>query len=101
MAEGLAEALVMYPKPCDTMTEREYYNAERHCILVALGDPVPKRIPVCVPMIKRAQLIGQRLQACNADFLEVAQKCVPVIYSNDMYLYPYCDVAVAEPLDLT
>ncbi|CAJ2636910.1 unnamed protein product [Trifolium pratense] len=81
MAEGLAEALVMYPKPCDTMTEREYYNDERHCILVALGDPVPKKIPVCVPMIKRAQLIGQRLQACNADFLEVAQKCVPLAVS--------------------
>jgi hypothetical protein len=76
----------MYPKPCDTMTEREYYNAERHCILVAPGDPVPKRMPVCVPMIQRAQLIGQRLQACNADFLEVAQKFAPVIYSNDMYL---------------
>ncbi|XP_045790575.1 mediator of RNA polymerase II transcription subunit 25-like isoform X2 [Trifolium pratense] len=81
MAEGLAEALVMYPKPCDTMTEKEYYNDERHCILVALGDPVPKKIPVCVPMIKRAQLIGQRLQACNADFLEVAQKCVPLAVS--------------------
>ncbi|KAK2451761.1 mediator of RNA polymerase II transcription subunit [Trifolium repens] len=81
MAEGLAEALVMYPKPCDTMTEREYYNAERHCILVAPGDPVPKRMPVCVPMIQRAQLIGQRLQACNADFLEVAQKFVPLAVS--------------------
>ncbi|KAK2397679.1 mediator of RNA polymerase II transcription subunit [Trifolium repens] len=81
MAEGLAEALVMYPKPCDTMTEREYYNAERHCILVAPGDPVPKRMPVCVPMIQRAQLIGQRLQACNADFLEVAQKFAPLAVS--------------------
>ncbi|GAU41536.1 hypothetical protein TSUD_140670 [Trifolium subterraneum] len=90
MAEGLAEALVMYPKPCDTMTEREYYNAERHCILVAPGDPVPKRMSVCVPMIQRAQLIGQRLQACNADFLEVAQKFVPVLYSNDMYLLLRC-----------
>ncbi|CAL5186528.1 unnamed protein product [Lathyrus oleraceus] len=81
MAEGLAEALVMYPKPCDTMTEREYYNAERHCILVAPGDPVPKTMPVCVPMIQRAQVIGQRLQACQIDFLEVAKKCVPLAVS--------------------
>ncbi|CAK8534179.1 unnamed protein product [Lathyrus sativus] len=81
LAEGLAEALVMYPKPCDSMTEREYYTAERHCILVAPGDPVPKTMPVCVPMIQRAQVIGQRLQACHIDFLEVAKKCVPLAVS--------------------
>ncbi|XP_058723049.1 mediator of RNA polymerase II transcription subunit 25-like [Vicia villosa] len=81
ITEGLAEALVMYPKPCDTMTEREYYNAERHCILVATGDPVPKTMHVCVPMILRAQVIGQRLQACHVDFLEVAKKCVPLAVS--------------------
>lgn len=80
----------MYPKPCDTMTEREYYNAERHCILVAPGDPVPKTMPVCVPMIQRAQVIGQRLQACQIDFLEVAKKCVPVIYSNITYFDSLC-----------
>ncbi|XP_073220737.1 uncharacterized protein [Cicer arietinum] len=71
----------MYPKPSDTMTEREYYNSERHCILVVPGDPVPKRMAVCVPMIQKAQVIGQRLQACQADFLEVAQKCVPLAVS--------------------
>ena len=49
----------MYPKPCDTMTEREYYNSERHCILVAPGDPAPKSMLVCLPMIQRAQVIGQ------------------------------------------
>ncbi|KAL5079651.1 hypothetical protein RYX36_008072 [Vicia faba] len=81
MAEGLAEALVMYPKPCDTMTEREYYNAERHCILVASGEPVPKTMLVCVPMIQRSQVIGRRLQACQIDFLEVAKKCVPLAVS--------------------
>lgn len=78
----------MYPKPSDTMTEREYYNSERHCILVVPGDPVPKRMAVCVPMIQKAQVIGQRLQACQADFLEVAQKCVPVIYYNNFDLNP-------------
>ncbi|XP_039691161.1 mediator of RNA polymerase II transcription subunit 25 isoform X2 [Medicago truncatula] len=81
MAEGLAEALVMYPKPCDTMTEREYYNSERHCILVAPGDPAPKSMLVCLPMIQRAQVIGQRLKACQADFLEVAKTCVPLAVS--------------------
>jgi len=35
---------------------------------------------VCLPMIQRAQVIGQRLKACQADFLEVAKTCVPVIY---------------------
>ena len=70
----------MYPKPCDTMTEREYYISERHCILVAPGDPAPKSMLVCLPMIQRAQVIGQRLKACQADFLEVAKTCVPVIY---------------------
>ncbi|KEH27075.1 mediator complex subunit 25 von willebrand factor type A protein [Medicago truncatula] len=81
MAEGLAEALVMYPKPCDTMTEREYYISERHCILVAPGDPAPKSMLVCLPMIQRAQVIGQRLKACQADFLEVAKTCIPLSVS--------------------
>lgn len=81
----------MYPKPCDTMTEREYYNAERHCILVAAGDPVPKTMHVCVPMILRAQVIGQRLQARHVDFLEVAKKCVPVIFSNNTDLHSLCN----------
>ncbi|KEH27077.1 hypothetical protein MTR_6g085130 [Medicago truncatula] len=71
----------MYPKPCDTMTEREYYNSERHCILVAPGDPAPKSMLVCLPMIQRAQVIGQRLKACQADFLEVAKTCVPLAVS--------------------
>lgn len=74
----------MYPKPSDTMTISEYYNAERHCILVASGNPVPGKMLVCLPMIRRGQVIGQRLQACKANFLEVAQLFGPVIYRNSL-----------------
>ena len=94
----------MYQKPCDTMTEREYYNSERHCILVAPGDPAPRSMLVCLPMIQRAQVIGQRLKACQADFLEVAKTCVPVIYCNTTYfncVLRLHDVADVELLDLS
>lgn len=74
MAEGLAEALVMYPKPSDIMHAIDYYNAERHCILVASGDPTPKRMMLCLPMInQQGNLVGQRLMAREADFLNVSQ----------------------------
>ncbi|KAJ1424156.1 Mediator complex, subunit Med25, von Willebrand factor type A [Sesbania bispinosa] len=75
MAEGLADALMMFPRPSKTnaMTKQEYFNGERHCILVATGDPIPKRMQVSVPIIQDAPVVSPIFQACNVDFLEVAQ----------------------------
>ncbi|KAJ1424181.1 Mediator complex, subunit Med25, von Willebrand factor type A [Sesbania bispinosa] len=75
MAEGLADALMMFPRPSKTnvMTKQEYFNGERHCILVATGDPVPRRMQVSVPIIQDAPVVSPIFQACNVDFLEVAQ----------------------------
>ncbi|KAJ1425130.1 Mediator complex, subunit Med25, von Willebrand factor type A [Sesbania bispinosa] len=75
MAEGLADALMMFPRPSKTnvMAKQEYFNGERHCILVATGDPVPRRMQVSVPIIQDAPVVSPIFQACNVDFLEVAQ----------------------------
>ncbi|KAE9604721.1 putative mediator complex, subunit Med25, von Willebrand factor type A [Lupinus albus] len=69
MAEGLAEALMMYTRPFNgTCTTQDYYDGEKHCILVAAGDPVPLKMSVTVPMIQDG-----KCQNFEADFLEVTQ----------------------------
>ncbi|OIW03657.1 hypothetical protein TanjilG_22314 [Lupinus angustifolius] len=74
MAEGLAEALVMYTRPFNaTSTAQDYYNGERHCVLVTIGDPIPLKMSVSVPMIQEGKLVlGKQLET-NVDFLEVTQ----------------------------
>lgn len=79
----------MYPKPSDIMPTKDYYNGERHCILVAPSDPTPKRMMLCLPMINlQGNLVGQRLKAREADFLDVSQLFTPVAYLN-IYIYIY------------
>ncbi|OIV98392.1 hypothetical protein TanjilG_16719 [Lupinus angustifolius] len=75
MAEGLAEALMMYTKPFNgSSTTQDYYDGEKHCILVAAGDPVPLKMSVTVPTIQDGKfVVGRFLQNFEADFLEVTQ----------------------------
>ncbi|KAF1886871.1 hypothetical protein Lal_00046109, partial [Lupinus albus] len=74
MAEGLAEALVMYTRPFNaTSTAQDYYNGERHCVLVTIGNPIPLKMSVSVPMVQEGKLVlGKQLET-NVDFLKVAQ----------------------------
>ncbi|CAL0304761.1 unnamed protein product [Lupinus luteus] len=75
MAEGLAEALMMYTRPFNgTCTTQDHYDGEKHCILVAAGDPVPLKMLVTVPMILDGKfVVGRLLHNFEADFLEVTQ----------------------------
>ncbi|KAK9996420.1 hypothetical protein SO802_021106 [Lithocarpus litseifolius] len=41
IAEGLADALVMFPKPANGIEAGQYFLGERHCILVAASNPYP------------------------------------------------------------
>ncbi|KAE9584074.1 putative mediator complex, subunit Med25, von Willebrand factor type A [Lupinus albus] len=86
MAEGLAEALMMYTKPFNGSSSTEdYYDGEKHCILVAAGNPVPLKMLVTVPMVRDGKLVLGRLQQnIEADFLQVTQLFSQVISS---YIY--------------
>ncbi|XP_068501313.1 mediator of RNA polymerase II transcription subunit 25-like isoform X2 [Phaseolus vulgaris] len=81
MVEGLAEALVMFPRPSDIMTTQEYYNGERHCVLIAARDPFPRRMVVSVPEITKEGIIGTQSHHVNADFYEVAEMFGPLAVS--------------------
>ncbi|KAG4394428.1 hypothetical protein AAZX31_20G029200 [Glycine max] len=72
MVEGLASALTLFPRPSNKMTAQEYYDGERHCILITARDPIPKRMLVSVPEIQ-GRFIGTKLHTLKADFYEVAK----------------------------
>ncbi|KAK7243487.1 hypothetical protein RIF29_38285 [Crotalaria pallida] len=76
MVEGLADALRMYTRPFDgTIAAEDFYNGERHCILVTAGDPVPWKMTVSVPVVREGKLVlgNKPHETFNADFLEVAK----------------------------
>ncbi|XP_017437932.1 mediator of RNA polymerase II transcription subunit 25 [Vigna angularis] len=81
MVEGLAKALMMFPRPSNVMTAQEYYNGERHCVVVAARDPFPTRMLVSVPEITKEGIIGTNLHYVNADFYEVAEMFGPLAVS--------------------
>lgn len=62
----------LFPRPSNKMTAQEYYDGERHCILITARDPIPKRMLVSVPEIQ-GRFIGTKLHTLKADFYEVAK----------------------------
>ncbi|KAB1212659.1 Mediator of RNA polymerase II transcription subunit 25 [Morella rubra] len=72
IAEGLADALVMFPKPPNGDQTQQYLLGERHCILVAASNPYPFPTPVLVPKIKDDQFCGAEADCCVADAKTVA-----------------------------
>ncbi|TKY44678.1 Mediator of RNA polymerase II transcription subunit 25 [Spatholobus suberectus] len=65
-------SIYMFQRPSDAMTTQEYYYGERHCVLIAAGDPVPRRMLVSAPEIQ-GRFIGTQLHTLKADFYEVAE----------------------------
>ncbi|XP_052723893.1 uncharacterized protein LOC128193809 [Vigna angularis] len=63
------------------MTKEEYYNGSRHCILIASGDPVPRRMLVSVPQVDKGRIFGTQLHTLNVDFCEVAEMFGPLAVS--------------------
>ncbi|KAL3011255.1 hypothetical protein AAZX31_07G190000 [Glycine max] len=76
IVEGLAQALVMFPK--DSMTKSEYLKGERHCILVATGDPVAKSMLVNLPLLHKGIFISGQFKTLDATFINVAKIFVPL-----------------------
>jgi len=66
------------------MTKEEYYNGSRHCIVIASGDPVPRRMLVSVPEIDKGRILGTHLNTLYVDFCEVAEMFGPVIFWNSV-----------------
>ncbi|XP_017437899.1 mediator of RNA polymerase II transcription subunit 25-like isoform X2 [Vigna angularis] len=81
MVKGLAEALLMFPRPSNFMTTEEYYNGTRHCIVVAARDPIPAKMTVSVPEINQGTTVGTQLYTVNADFYDVAELFSPLAVS--------------------
>ena len=67
----------------NSMTETEYLlGCERHCILVATGDPFLEKMRVSLPMIRGNKFVEGQLQSLEADLLDVATIFGMVISSN-------------------
>ncbi|RDX84675.1 Mediator of RNA polymerase II transcription subunit 25, partial [Mucuna pruriens] len=97
VVEGLAGALVMFPRPSSRMTMQEYYQGERQCILVATGDPIAMRMQVALPKVEGGKFVEGQFKHLNANFLEVAKTFVPssINYTMSMLLH----AARGEPLN--
>ncbi|RVX14263.1 hypothetical protein VitviT2T_025919 [Vitis vinifera] len=66
IAEGLADALLMFPRhPHGTQTQQRLLG-RRHCILVAASNPFPFPIPVHLPKIQNLQ--GAQISGATTEF---------------------------------
>ncbi|KAG5088173.1 Mediator of RNA polymerase II transcription subunit 25 [Glycine soja] len=76
IVKGLAEALVMFPKD-------DYFKCERHCILVATGEPVTRSMLVSLPVVKEGKFISGQFITLDATFLRVAKMFGPGNYLKE------------------
>ncbi|KOM54293.1 hypothetical protein LR48_Vigan10g018500 [Vigna angularis] len=86
----------MFPRPSNVMTAQEYYNGERHCVVVAARDPFPTRMLVSVPEITKEGIIGTNLHYVNADFYEVAEMFGPANDGSIVSTSPICSTRMDQ-----
>ncbi|KAG6671436.1 hypothetical protein I3842_16G003800 [Carya illinoinensis] len=55
IAEGLAEALMMFPIPQNGNLNQQNVDTQRHCILVAASNPYPLPTPVYKPQLQNLE----------------------------------------------
>eukprot|EP00256_Glycine_max_P060698 XP_014629641.1 mediator of RNA polymerase II transcription subunit 25 isoform X1 [Glycine max] len=55
IAEGLAEALMMFPNSQSGDPNQQNVEIHQHCILVAASNPYPLRTPICVPQLQNLE----------------------------------------------
>ncbi|WVZ15057.1 hypothetical protein V8G54_012623 [Vigna mungo] len=96
MVQGLGEALMLFPRSSGVMTKEEYYNGSRHCILIASGDPVPRRMLVSLPQIDKGRIFGTQLHTLNVDFCEVAEMFGPGNNGSPMVTTPNSNIRIGE-----
>ena len=62
------------------------YKGEKHCVTVVLGEPIPRKTLVSVPVIQEGQLCRTQREARNVDIFEVVQMFALVIYFKTLFL---------------
>jgi len=72
----------MFPR--EGMTEKEYFQCERHCILVAGGELVAERMLVPLPRVHEGKFVHGQVRILLANFLDVARMFVPVVSHNSI-----------------
>jgi len=75
----------MFPR--ERMTEKEYFECERHCVLVPTGEPVAERMLVPLPRVHDGKFIHGQIRILLANFLDVAKMFVPVLSYNSILTF--------------
>ncbi|KAG0456194.1 hypothetical protein HPP92_023982 [Vanilla planifolia] len=76
IAEGLSEALAMFPVPANASQSLQNLDVQKHCILVAASNPYPLATPVVslsIPNIDQSENAKQKSETCLADAEAVAK----------------------------
>lgn len=84
IAEGLAEALMMFPVTLNGTQNHQNIDAQKHCILVAASNPHPLPTPVCRPSIagsEHNEKAEMQAELCLADAETVAKSFGPCFVS--------------------
>lgn len=69
----------MFPKPSTGTPTREYYNGEKHCILVAASDPFTGKVTMVLPKIREGEFACTDVEICRVDYRHVVRMFTPVI----------------------
>lgn len=84
IAEGLAEALMMFPVAPNGTQNHQNLDAQKHCILVAASNPHPLPTPVYRPPLtapEHSEKAEVQTETCLADAETVAKSFGPCLVS--------------------
>ncbi|KAB1222561.1 Mediator of RNA polymerase II transcription subunit 25 [Morella rubra] len=86
IAEGLAEALMMFPVPQNGNQNQHNVDAQRHCILIAASNPYPLPTPVYRPQLQnleKSENVEEQTESRSSDAETVAK------------LFPQCSISLS------
>ncbi|KAJ7954068.1 mediator of RNA polymerase II transcription subunit 25 [Quillaja saponaria] len=77
IAEGLAEALMMFPHSQSGTQTQQNVDRQHHCILVAASNPYRLQTPVFIPKLKnleQSESVVPELERCLYDAMDVSKE---------------------------
>ncbi|KAJ9140692.1 hypothetical protein P3X46_031308 [Hevea brasiliensis] len=86
IAEGLSEALMMFPYAPNGSQSQQNMDGQRHCVLIAASNPYPLPTPVYRPQIQnleQSENIDPQTESCLSDAETVAKS------------FPQCSVSLS------
>ncbi|KAJ9140693.1 hypothetical protein P3X46_031309 [Hevea brasiliensis] len=86
IAEGLSEALMMFPYAPNGSQPQQNIDGQRHCVLIAASNPYPLPTPVYRPQmqnLEQSQYIDPQTESCLSDAETVAKS------------FPQCSVSLS------